>query len=141
MICLFTLQVVQPALAAPRGVPRLRVLFEKKLEWVHGVEERRGCLLNKASLEYDNRDGLPVRERLVQALQDWREVITRSTQAAIDAGHFRADLDTEQFADEFDGIMMMFQQRDGLMRDRTAPERARVGFTALLERSRRARPR
>src|SRR5580704_5605188 len=28
-----TLNVVQPALAAPRGEPRLRVLFEKELEW------------------------------------------------------------------------------------------------------------
>ena len=51
----FTLRVVQPALAAPRGEPRLRVLFEKKLEWVRGEHEPRGCLLQKASLEYHNR--------------------------------------------------------------------------------------
>jgi AcrR family transcriptional regulator len=120
----FTLRVVQPALASPRGEPRLRVLFEKKLEWIGGAEEQqRGCLLNKASIEYDNRAGHPVRERVVQALQDWREVVMRSARAAIDEGHFRADLDAEQFADEFDGIMMMYQQRHGLMHDRTAAER------------------
>src|ERR1700678_3775441 len=41
----FTLRVVQPALASARGEPRLRVLFEKKLEWIRGEQELRGCLL------------------------------------------------------------------------------------------------
>ena len=138
----FTLRVVQPALAAPRGEPRLRVLFEKKLQWIRGEQELRGCLLQKASLEYHNRFGHPVRERLVHALQDWRELLARCTQTAIEEGHFRADLDPEQFAYEFDGITMMYQQRQGLMRDRAAGERAQVAFESLLDRSRRSpRPR
>jgi AcrR family transcriptional regulator len=133
----FTLRVVQPALTAPRGEPRLRVLFEKKLQWIRGEQELRGCLLQKASLEYHNRLGHPVRERLVHALQDWRELVVRCTQTAIDEGHFRGDLDAEQFGYEFDGITMMYQQRQGLMRDRTAGERAQAAFESLLERSRR----
>jgi AcrR family transcriptional regulator len=137
----FTLQVVQPALASPRGEPRLRVLFDKKLEWIRGVTDRRGCLLGKASVEYDNRAGHPVRERVVQATRDWREFVTRSAQAAINEGHFRADLDAEQFAFEFEGISMMYQQTHNLLRDRSAAERANTAFAALLERSRRSRPR
>ena len=109
----FTLRVVQPALAAPRGEPRLRVLFEKELEWIRGEHELRGCLLQKASLEYHNRLGHPVRERLVQAFQDWRELVARCAKTAMDEGHFRGDLDPEQFAYEFDGITMMYQQRQG----------------------------
>jgi AcrR family transcriptional regulator len=138
----FTLRVVQPALAAPRGEPRLRVLFEKKLQWIRGEQELRGCLLQKASLEYHNRFGHPVRERLVHALQDWRELVTRCAQTAVGEGHFRADLDAEQFAYEFDGITMMYQQRQGLMRDRAAGERAQAAFESLLDRSRHSpRPR
>src|ERR1700722_5478682 len=137
----FTLQVVQPALASPRGEPRLRVLFEKKLDWIRGDAARRGCLLEKAAVEYDNRAGHPVRERVVQATRDWHELLTRSTQAAIDEGHFRADLDAGQFAYEFDGITMMFQHAHGLMRDPTAAERANKALASLLERSRRSRPR
>jgi AcrR family transcriptional regulator len=137
----FTLQVVQPALASPRGEPRLRVLFEKKLDWIRGDAARRGCLLEKAAVEYDNRTGHPVRERVVQATRDWHELLTRSTQAAIDEGHFRADLDAGQFAYEFDGITMMFQHAHGLMRDPTAAERANKALASLLERSRRSRPR
>jgi AcrR family transcriptional regulator len=133
----FILRVVQPALASPRGEPRVRVLFEKKLEWIRGEQELRGCLLQKASLEYHNRFGHPVRERAVHALQDWRELLTRCARTAIDEGHFRADLDPEQFAYEFDGITMMYQQRQGLMRDAAAGEHAQAAFESLLNRSRR----
>jgi len=136
----FRLHVVQPTLAAQRGEPRLRVLFEKKLDWVSGNAARRGCLLEKASIEYDNRVGHPVRERVVQSSRDWRGFITQITQAAVDEGHFRSDVDVEQFVFEFDGIMLMFQQRHGLMRDRTAGDRARTAFAALLDRSRRTEP-
>ncbi len=134
----FTLRVVQPALASPRGEPRLRVLFEKKLEWIRGEQEARGCLLQKASLEYHNRFGHPVRERVVHAFEDWAELVERCAQTAIDEDHFRADLDPEQFGYEFDGITMMYQQTQGLMRDRAAGERAQTAFESLLDRSRRS---
>lgn len=137
----FTLRVVQPALAAPRGEPRLRVLFENELEWIRGAAAQRGCLLQRASADYRNRIGHPVRERLVQAMQDWWELLTRCAQTGIDAGHFRADLDAEQFAYEFDGITMMYQHRLVLMGDRSALTRAQTAFEALLDRSRRTRPR
>src|ERR1700679_4238262 len=119
----FTLRVVQPALTAPRGEPRLRVLFEKKLEWIRGEVDARGCLLQKAALEYHNRVGHPLRERIVHALQDWRDLVTRCAQTAIDEGHFRADLDPQQFGYEFEGITMMYQQTQGLLRERGAGER------------------
>jgi AcrR family transcriptional regulator len=135
----FILRVVQPALAAPRGEPRVCVLFEKKLEWFRGQPELRGCLLQKASLEYHNRFGHPVRERAVNALQDWRELLVRCVQTAIDEGHFRSDLDAEQFGYEFDGITMMYQQMHGLMRDPIAGERAQRAFNSLLDRSRHSR--
>jgi AcrR family transcriptional regulator len=134
----FTLRVVQPALASARGEPRLRVLFEKKLEWIRGEQEARGCLLQKASLEYHNRFGHPVRERVVHAFEDWAEFVARCAQTGIDEGHFRADLDPEQFGYEFDGITMMYQQTQGLMRERAAGERAQTAFESLLDRSRRS---
>jgi AcrR family transcriptional regulator len=132
----FTLRVVQPAFAAPRGEPRLRVLFEKELEWIRGAADQRGCLLQRASADYRNRPGHPVRERVVQAMQDWWELLTRCAQTAIDAGHFRSNLDAEQFAYELDGITMMYQHRLVLMSDPSALTRAQTAFEALLDRSR-----
>ena len=138
VISRFVLRVVQPALTSPRGEPRVRVLFAKKLEWIRGEQESRGCLLQKASLEYHNRLGHPVRERAVHALQDWRELLSRCAQTAIDEDHFRTDLDPEQFGYEFEGITMMYQQMHGLLRDPAAGERAQRAFESLLDRSRRA---
>jgi AcrR family transcriptional regulator len=138
----FTARVVQPALSSPRGEPRLRVLFEKKLEWIRGEQEARGCLLQKGSLEYHNRIGHPVRQCVVSAFQDWRELVVRCAQAAITEGHFRVDLDPRQFVYEFDGIAMVYEQAQGLMRDRDAGARAQVAFESLLDRCRRnPRPR
>lgn len=133
----FTLRVIQPAMAAPRGEPRLRVLFDKELEWIRGAAEQRGCLLQRASADYRNRIGHPVRERLVQAMEDWWELQTRCAQTAIEVGHFRIDLDAEQFAYEWDGINMMYQHRLVLMSDPAALTRAQTAFEALLARSRR----
>jgi len=131
----FTLRVIQPALATPRGEPRLRILFNKKLEWIRGEAQARGCLLQKASLEYHNRPGHPVRDRVVHAFQDWWELVIRCAQTAIDQGHFRADLDPEQFGYEFDAITMMYQQRQGLMRDDGAEGRAQTALESLIARS------
>jgi len=135
VISRFTLRVVQPALAAPRGEPRLRVLFNKKLEWIRGEAQSRGCLLQKASLEYHNRAGHPVRDRVVHAFQDWWELVIRCAQTAIEQGHFRADLVPEQFGYEFDAITMMYQQQQGLMRDDGAEGRAQTALTSLMDRS------
>ena len=89
-------------------------------------------------LEYHNRVGHPLRERIVHALQDWRDLVTRCAQTAIDEGHFRADLDPQQFGYEFEGITMMYQQTQGLLRERGAGERAQTAFDSLLDRSRRS---
>jgi hypothetical protein len=47
-------------------------------------------------------------------------------------------LDPQQFGYEFDGITMMYQQTQGLLRERGAGERAQTAFESLLDRSRRS---
>ena len=78
-----------------------------------------------------------MRESIVRALQDWRDLVTRCARTAIDEGHFRDDLDPQQFGYEFDGITMMYQQTQGLLRERGAGERAQTALESLLDRSRR----
>ncbi|MGH8445743.1 MAG: TetR/AcrR family transcriptional regulator [Solimonas sp.] len=133
----FTVQVMHPVLAAPRGEPRVQTLFERYIDWIRGDESRRGCLFQKLAAEYASREGA-VRERLVQSQKDWREAIARSVHGAIDEGHFRADLDVRSFAHEMLGIAMVYQQSWRLMREDDALPRARSIFRALLERSRTA---
>jgi AcrR family transcriptional regulator len=132
----FTAQVAQPVLAAPRGEARLRLLFDKYLEWLRGDDERLGCPFQKMAAEYSNRDGA-VRERLVESMRDWRDQVGRVVTHAVESGFLRADLDVPMFVHEFAGIAMVFQQSCRLMRDPKAESRARQVFEALLQRSRR----
>ena len=65
--------VVRPALAAPRGEPRVRELFRRWLAWDTDALPG-GCLFVAASAEFDGQPG-PVRDRLAQ---DQRDGWTRS---------------------------------------------------------------
>jgi AcrR family transcriptional regulator len=131
----FIQDVVAPALRKPRGEPRLRTLFDLYLAWVHGNGRNGSCFFMALTHEYDDRPG-PVRDLLVQSQRDWYDVIARAARTAVEEGHFRADLDLEQFAYEFVGIGMVFQQVSKLLANPRAEERARAAFEALVTRSR-----
>lgn len=131
----FTAQVLQPVLAAPRGEARLHKLFDVYLAWLRGENDLHGCPFQKMAAEFSSREGV-VRERLVEAMSDWRGQFVRVMVGAVETGYLRADLDIGLFAHEFIGITMVFQQSYRLMRDPQAEPRARAVFAALLQRSR-----
>jgi AcrR family transcriptional regulator len=135
LIARFTKTVVGPALAQPRGEPRVRKLFDSHLEWIRGHEREKGCMLMALSQEFDDRPG-PIRDLLVQKLGDWQKVIARVARAGVESKCFRSDLDPEQFAYEMMGISMAFHHANKLLRDPRAERRARAAFEELLARSR-----
>jgi len=131
----FIQDVVVPALRLPRGEPRLRRLFDLHLAWIYGNARSGSCFFMALTHEYDDRPG-PVRDLLVQSQRDWYDTIARAARTCVEEGHLRADLDLEQFAYEFVGIGMVFQQVAKLLENPRAEERARAAFEALLARSR-----
>jgi AcrR family transcriptional regulator len=66
--------VVKPGLAARRGEPRVRELFERWLRWPAEVPQPGGCIFVAASAELDDRPG-PARDRLAQLQRDWLDVL------------------------------------------------------------------
>jgi AcrR family transcriptional regulator len=131
----FIQEVIAPALRQPRGEPRLRRLFDLHLAWIHGNARGGSCFFMALTHEYDDRPG-PIRDLLVQSQRDWYDTIARAARAAVEEGHFRADLDLDQFAYEFVGIGMVFQQVAKLLEDPRAEARARAAFETLLDHSR-----
>jgi AcrR family transcriptional regulator len=123
--------VVKPALAAPRGEPRVRALFERWLAWEQSPSLPGGCPFMAASFELDDRPG-PVRDFVVQNLRDWRDTLTGAARIAVQEGHFRADLDCEQFAHDCQGIGLAFVHASRLMRDPRARARAQTAFESVL---------
>jgi AcrR family transcriptional regulator len=127
--------VVKPALAVPRGEPRVRALFERWLAWEQSPSLPGGCPFTAASFELDDRPG-PVRDFVVRNLGDWMDTLAGAARIAVREGHFRADLDCDQFAHECHGIGLAFVHASRLMRDRKALARTESAFEALLSRSR-----
>jgi len=127
--------VVKPALAAPRGEPRVRALFEGWLAWEQSPSLPGGCPFMAASFELDDRPG-PVRDFVVQNLKDWLDTLAGAARIAVREGHFRADLDCEQFAHDCQGIGLAFVHASRLMRDPRARERAGAAFETLLRAAR-----
>jgi AcrR family transcriptional regulator len=129
--------VVRPALAAPRGEPRVRAVFNGWLNWAD-VELVGGCIFVAAAVELDDRPG-ELRDALVRAELDWLELLATVAGTAISEGDFRPDLDTEQFAFEVHSVMLGHHHASRLLRDERAMSRTKRSFEAILDAARPAR--
>jgi AcrR family transcriptional regulator len=127
----FTDVVMRPTLAAPRGEPRLRAFFDRWLDWQTNAFGG-GCVFVDAAAEFDEQDGV-VRDELVRAERDKLESVRLIVGTAVSEGHFRDDVDGEQFAYEFEGIVLAHHHARRLMRDAAAEDRARRAFERLLD--------
>jgi AcrR family transcriptional regulator len=130
-MALFTERVIRPALARPRGEPRIRALFERWLEWGRSSYLEGGCIFVAAAAELDDTPG-PARNKLVQGQKDWLDCLAQTARTAISEGHFRPDVDVEQFAVEVHGVMLACHHSARLMRDPKAEVRARRAFENIL---------
>ena len=131
-------EVIKPALTAPRGERRVRALFDRWLAWEASPSLPGGCPFMAASMELDDRPG-PARDLLVKSQKDWLETIAHTAGTAIQEGDFDADLDTEQFAHEVNGIGLAYTHASRLLKDPRARARADLAFEALVVRARATR--
>ena len=124
--------VVVPALRAPRGEPRVRALFEHWLGWGCAKALPGGCVFVSAAVELDDRPG-PVRDVLVQTQKDWLGLLAQAARTAVEEGHFRRDLDADQFAFELYAIVLGNHHLSRLFRDPKARIRTHEAFERLIE--------
>jgi len=131
----FVETVVAPALKEPRGEPRIRALFERWMEWESAPFQPGGCVFIAIAHELDDRPG-PLRERLVQTQRDWLQALATAARIAVEEGHFRSDLDADQFGYELYAVILAYHHASRLLDDPGAERRARTAFEALLTASR-----
>jgi AcrR family transcriptional regulator len=120
--------VMVPALQRPRGVPRIRALFDRWIQW---GERPGGCFFVGAAAELDDRSG-PPREVLAQTCKDWLDTLATAARIAITEGHFRPDLEPDQFAFEAYSIMLGFHAYQKFLREPASLGRARAAFERLV---------
>ena len=136
----FVEAVLRPALKAPRGEPRVRALFERWFDWPRLGTRSSGCIFVALAVELDDRPG-PARDRLVQSQKDWLAFLANAFRIGVEEGHFRADADAEQFAQDLYGVMLAHHHASRLLGDPRARERAHRAFEALLAVARAGAPR
>ena len=103
----FRTAVVEPALAAPRGAPRLRAMAEGYFD--HIALYSGGCFWGATSAEYDDRPG-PGRDAIPTALDAWLAPRTANAGAAGGA-------DPDRFAFEVYAVVMAANARYRLSGD------------------------
>jgi AcrR family transcriptional regulator len=123
--------VVRPAMGEARGEPRVRSLFEHWLVWERHESLPGGCVFMHAAAELDDRPG-PARDALVSWQQQWLDVLAKAARIAIDAGHFRPDLDPQLFAFQQLGLVLGYYHARRLLNDPQAEAHVRQAFDALV---------
>ncbi len=131
----FTEAVFLPALKAPRGVKRLRALFENWITWPQRAKLPGGCPIDAATREYDHQPG-PMRDAVLERQRLLDRELTKAVQLAIDAGEFSPDTDASQVAFEFVAVVLVFYRSESVLGTDEAHQRARKAFDRLLAQNR-----
>ena len=127
----FEEEVFMPAIRQPRGLPRLRALFDN---WVAKVatEIDSGCIYISGAVEFDDRPG-PVRDALAGMVVTWHGSLVRAIRMAIEMGHLRADTDPMQMQFEIHGLILSLHHDARFLRSPDAIDRARTAFERLIQ--------
>jgi AcrR family transcriptional regulator len=126
-------RVFVPVLKIERGLPRLRALFERWLDWTIASGLPGGCIMISAAAEYDDRPG-PIRDAVIANQHRGNAITQKAVRLAVEEGHLRADTDPEQIAFEMLGIVLASHNHRRLLGDKEARKRALTAFEELVAR-------
>ena len=129
----FTEVVFQPAMAKPRGLPRLKAMFINWLDWTESAELPGGCPMIGGATEFDDKPG-PVRDMLAGGQRTWIDTLKRTVRQAVDEGQLPAGTDPEQIAFEMFGIALVVHHHRRLLGYPKARARALAALDKLLSR-------
>ncbi len=126
----FEEEVFYPAMADPRGLPRLVALFQR---WVRrvAVEIDSGCIYISGAVEFDDRPG-PVRDALAGMVRAWHDALGRAIGLGIAEGHLRADTEPAQLLFEVHGLILALHHDARFLRDAHALGRAGKAFDRII---------
>jgi AcrR family transcriptional regulator len=134
-------KVFVPVLKIERGLPRLRALFERWLDWTLESGLPGGCIMLSAAFEYDDRPG-PIRDAAIANQHRGNAITQKAVRLAVEEGHLNPDTDHAQISFEMLGIVLASHNHRRLLGDKEARKRALTAFDELVSRhAAPARPR
>ena len=128
----FEQEVFYPAMAAPRGVERLRALFDNWMKRT-SIEIDSGCIYISGAVEFDDRTG-PVRDALASSVLTWHAAMRRAIEQCKGLGELRADTNAEQMLFEIHGLILALHYEARFLQTPGSMARAVQGFHNILAR-------
>jgi len=128
----FEAEVFYPALAAPRGLARLRALFNNWMKRT-SVEIDSGCIYISGAVEFEDRPG-PVRDALASSVNTWLMAMRRAIDMAVAEGHLRADTDAAQMAFEIHALILALHYEARFLASPESLQRAWTAFEGIVVR-------
>jgi AcrR family transcriptional regulator len=123
--------VIRPALKAPRGLPRLKKLFELWISWSTSPSTPGGCIFIAASTELDDKEGR-TRDYLVATQRQLLSFLAGAARLCVEQNHFKKDIDCDLFAYEAYGVVLVYNHAKKLLRDPNADKMAHRAFERLM---------
>lgn len=127
----FEEEVFFPAVAGPRGLPRLRALFANWMKRT-SIEIEAGCIYISGAVEFDDRPG-PVRDALASSVKTWLTAMNRAVVLAKKEGHLRADVDEQQMTFEIHGLILALHYEARFLKTPGSVDRALAGFERIVK--------
>ncbi len=128
----FEEEVFYPALDTPRGLPRLRKLFDNWMKRT-SVEIDSGCIYISGAVEFDDRPG-PVRDALASSVNTWLTAMRRAIEMAILENHLDAQTDAAQMAFEVHALILALHYEARFLRTPGSVQRALTAFEGIVQR-------
>ncbi len=128
----FEEEVFYPAIGAPRGLPRLRALFDNWMKRT-SVEIDSGCIYISGAVEFDDRPG-PVRDALASSVNTWLDAMRRAIEIAVEEGHLRADTDAAQMGFEIHALILALHYEARFLRSPDSVRRSLTAFEGIVGR-------
>lgn len=128
----FTQEVFTPAMSEPRGLARLRALFDNWMKRV-AVEISSGCIFISGAVDFDDRPGV-VRDALASSVQSWLDALSRAVQQAKDEGQLLGNAQASQVVFEIHGLILALHYEARFLHKAGALQRARTAFEHVLSR-------
>jgi AcrR family transcriptional regulator len=125
----FENEVFYPALQAPRGLPRVRALFDNWMQRT-SVEIDSGCIYISGAVEFDDRPG-PVRDAIASSVNTWLAAVQRAVTAAQQLGHLDPSANAQQILFEIHGLILALHYEARFLKMPGSIQRAVQGFTVF----------
>ena len=126
----FEAEVFEPAMQAPRGLPRLRALFNNWMQRT-SMEIDSGCIYISGAVEFDDRPG-PVRDALASSVRTWLAAMRRAVVQAKAEGHLVSDVDEDQLLFEIHSLILGLHYEARFLKAEGSIARALRGFDNIL---------